>query len=229
MNHEQPCEAAPRSERDNKHLTVWGIVVAGGRGSRFGAAKQFARLAGATVLERSLATTARVCDGVVVALPAESGWQPQPPIVSVAGGETRADSVRAALAAVPFDAEIIVVHDAARPLASPLLFAAVIAAVRAGADAAVPALPVSDTLKRVAGDRVIETVPRDGLVSVQTPQAFRADALRRAHKDGTDGSDDAVLVEQAGGLVRVVSGEARNLKITVPDDLEVAAGMIDVI
>jgi 2-C-methyl-D-erythritol 4-phosphate cytidylyltransferase len=210
-------------------VSIWGIVVAGGRGSRFGAAKQFARLAGATVLERSLATTARVCDGVVVALPAESGWQPQPPIVAVAGGETRADSVRAALAAVPSDAEIIVVHDAARPLASPLLFAAVIAAVRAGADAAVPALPVSDTLKRVEGDRVIETVPRDGLVAVQTPQAFRAGALRRAHAGGTDGSDDAVLVERAGGVVRVVSGEARNLKITVPDDLEVAAGMIEVI
>ncbi|MDQ1535324.1 MAG: 2-C-methyl-D-erythritol 4-phosphate cytidylyltransferase [Actinomycetota bacterium] len=212
-----------------KTVTVWGIVVAGGRGSRFGAAKQFARLAGATVLERSLATTARVCDGVVVALPAESGWQPQTPIVAVAGGETRADSVRAALAAVPLDADVIVVHDAARPLASPMLFAAVIAAVRAGADAAVPGLPVSDTLKRVAGDLVIETVPRDGLVAVQTPQAFGATALRRAHERGGDASDDAMLVEQGGGVVRVVAGEIRNLKITVPDDLEVAAGMIEVI
>ena len=211
-----------------KTVTVWGIVVAGGRGSRFGAAKQFARLAGATVLERSLATTARVCDGVVVALPIESGWQPQAPIVAVAGGETRADSVRAALAAVPSDADIIVVHDAARPMASPLLFAAVIAAVRAGADAAVPGLPVSDTLKRVEGIRVIETVPRDGLVAVQTPQAFRAGVLRRAHTGGGDGSDDAVLVEQGGGVVHVVAGEARNLKITVPDDLEVAASLLDV-
>jgi 2-C-methyl-D-erythritol 4-phosphate cytidylyltransferase len=210
-------------------VTVWGIVVAGGRGDRFGAAKQFARLAGATVLERSLATTARVCDGVVVALPSESGWQPQPPIVAVAGGETRADSVRAALAAVPPDADVIVVHDAARPLASPMLFAAVIAAVRAGADAAVPGLPVSDTLKRVAGDLVIETVPRDGLVAVQTPQAFGASALRRAHERGGDASDDAMLVEQGGGVVRVVAGEIRNLKITVPDDLEVAAGMIEVL
>jgi 2-C-methyl-D-erythritol 4-phosphate cytidylyltransferase len=210
-------------------VSVWGIVVAGGRGSRFGAAKQFARLAGATVLERSLATTARVCDGVVVALPGESGWQPQPPIVAVAGGETRADSVRAALAAVPLDADVIVVHDAARPLASPMLFAAVIAAVRAGADAAVPGLPVSDTLKRIAGDLVIETVPRDGLVAVQTPQAFGASALRRAHERGGDASDDAMLVEQGGGVVRVVAGEIRNLKITVPDDLEVAAGMIEVI
>jgi 2-C-methyl-D-erythritol 4-phosphate cytidylyltransferase len=212
-----------------KTVSVWGIVVAGGRGSRFGAAKQFARLAGATVLERSLATTARVCDGVVVALPAESGWQPQPPIVAVAGGETRADSVRAALAAVPLDADVIVVHDAARPLASPMLFAAVIAAVRAGADAAVPGLPVSDTLKRVAGDLVIETVPREGLVAVQTPQAFAASALRRAHERGGDASDDAMLVEQGGGVVHVVAGEIRNLKITVPDDLEVAAGMIEVL
>jgi 2-C-methyl-D-erythritol 4-phosphate cytidylyltransferase len=208
-------------------VSVWGIVVAGGSGSRFGAAKQFARLGGATVLERSLATTTRVCDGVVVAVPAESGWQPMPPVVAVAGGATRAESVRAALAAVPDDAEIIVVHDAARPLASPFLFAAVIAAVRAGADAAVPALAVTDTVKRVDGEHVIETVPREGLVVVQTPQAFRASALRSAHATGADGSDDAMLVERSGGRVRIVSGEARNLKITVPDDLELAAGMIE--
>jgi 2-C-methyl-D-erythritol 4-phosphate cytidylyltransferase len=208
-------------------VSVWGIVVAGGRGSRFGAAKQFARLGGATVLERSIATTARVCNGVVVALPAESGWQPVPPVVAVAGGDTRADSVRAALAAVPADATIVVVHDAARPLASPLLFAAVIAAVRAGADAAVPALAVTDTVKRVEGDQVIETVPREGLVVVQTPQAFRADALRRAHQDGTDASDDAMLVERSGGVVKIVAGEARNLKITLPADLELAAAMIE--
>jgi 2-C-methyl-D-erythritol 4-phosphate cytidylyltransferase len=208
-------------------VSVWGIVVAGGRGSRFGAAKQFARLGGATVIERSIAVTARACDGVVVALPAESGWQPVAPVVAVAGGTTRAASVRSALAAVPSDADIVVVHDAARPLASPMLFAAVIAAVRAGADAAVPALAVADTVKRVEGDQVIETVPREGLVVVQTPQAFRADALRRAHRDGTDASDDAMLVEQSGGVVKIVAGEARNLKITLPADLELAAAMID--
>jgi 2-C-methyl-D-erythritol 4-phosphate cytidylyltransferase len=190
-------------------------------------------LGGATVLERSLATTARMCDGVVVALPPESGWHPAPPIVAVAGGETRAGSVRAALAAVPADADVVVVHDAARPLASPLLFAAVIAAVRSGVDAAVPALAVTDTVKRVDGERVVETVPRDGLVVVQTPQAFRADALRRAHAldaqaNESDASDDAMLVERSGGVVRIVPGEARNLKITVPDDLEVAASLIEV-
>ena len=215
-------------------MSVWGIVVAGGRGSRFGAAKQFARLGGATVLERSIATTARVCDGVVVALPPESGWQPVAPIVAVAGGETRAESVRNALAAVPPDAEVVVVHDAARPLASPLLFASVIAAVRAGADAAVPALAVTDTVKRVDGERVIETVPRDGLVVVQTPQAFRAEALRRAHASDApssrrEASDDAMLVEESGGVVRIVAGEARNVKITVPEDLELAASLIEVV
>jgi 2-C-methyl-D-erythritol 4-phosphate cytidylyltransferase len=210
-------------------VSVWGIVVAGGRGSRFGAAKQFARLGGVTVLDRSIATTVRACDHVVVALPAESGWQPAPPVRAVAGGETRAESVRAGLAAVADDAEIVVVHDAARPLASRLLFASVIAAVRAGADAAIPALPITDTVKRVEGDRVVETVPREGLVVVQTPQAFRAAALRRAHEGGDDGSDDAVLVEQAGGVVQVVRGEPRNLKITVPDDLEIAAGLIEVV
>jgi len=209
-------------------VSVWGIVVAGGRGSRFGAAKQFARLGGATVLDRSVATTARACDHVVVALPAESGWQPAPPVLAVAGGETRAASVRAGLAAVAEDAEIVVVHDAARPLASRLLFASVIGAVRAGADAAIPALEISDTVKRVADGHVRETVSRDGLVVVQTPQAFRADALRRAHAAGAEGSDDAVLVEQAGGVVRIVAGEARNLKITVPDDLEIAAALIEV-
>jgi 2-C-methyl-D-erythritol 4-phosphate cytidylyltransferase len=209
-------------------VSVWGIVVAGGRGTRFGAAKQFARLGGVTVLDRSVATTARACDHVVVALPAESGWQPAPPVRAVAGGETRAESVRAGLAAIDDDAEIVVVHDAARPLASRLLFASVIAAVRAGADAAIPALAITDTVKRVADDRVVETVSRAGLVVVQTPQAFRYDALRRAHAAGDDGSDDAVLVERAGGEVRIVAGEPRNLKITVPDDLEIAAGLIEV-
>src|SRR5262249_57214090 len=107
-------------ERHTDRVSVWGIVVAGGRGTRFGAAKQFARLGGVTVLDRSVATTARACDLVVVALPAESGWQPVPPVRAVAGGVTRAASVRAGLALVADDAEIVVVHDAARPLASRL-------------------------------------------------------------------------------------------------------------
>ncbi len=106
-------------------------------------------------------------------------------------------------------------HDAARPARDALdLFDAVIAAVRAGADAAVPALPVADTLKRVDGTRVVETVDRTDLVAVQTPQAFRAAALRAAHATAADATDDAALVEAAGGTVVVVPGDSRNLKIT---------------
>jgi 2-C-methyl-D-erythritol 4-phosphate cytidylyltransferase len=126
---------------------------------------------------------------------------------------------------VPDDADVVVVHDAARPLASPALFAAVVAAVNAGADGAVPGVPVADTVKRVDGARVIETVARDDLVAVQTPQAFRASALRRAHAAGADATDDAVLVEQAGGRVVVVPGERHNLKVTDPDDLRIAAAL----
>ncbi len=211
-------------------MTAWTIVVAAGSGARFGGAKQFAALRGATVLDRSVATALRCSDGVVVALAAEGEATWTPPVATVrrvVGGATRSESVRAALAAVPGDADVVVVHDAARPLASPLLFAAVIAAVRAGADAAVPALDISDTIKRVADGVVVETVPRAGLVAVQTPQAFRAAALRDAHARGGDDTDDAALVEQAGGRVVVVAGESRNLKITVPGDLEMAAALLD--
>jgi len=144
----------------------------------------------------------------------------------VAGGATRSDSVRAGLARVPADVEVVVVHDAARPLASDALFASVIEAVRAGADGAVPAIPVADTLKRVAGTRVHETVDRSAIVAVQTPQAFRADRLRAAHTRGDDATDDAALVEAAGGCVLVVTGERTNLKVTEPADLVLAAAML---
>ena len=134
--------------------------------------------------------------------------------------------MRCGLDAVPDEAEVIVVHDAARPLASPDLFAAVIAAVTdGGADGAVPGVPPSDTIKTVdESGRVTGTLDRERLVAVQTPQAFRAGVLRRAH-DGAPvagATDDAMLVESMGGTVHVVPGEPRNLKITDPDDLEAA-------
>jgi len=139
--------------------------------------------------------------------------------VVVAGGATRAASVRAGLAAVPASVEIVVVHDAARPLASPLLFAAVVAAIGAGADGAIPVVPLADTVKRVAGGRVVETVERSDLVAVQTPQAFRAEVLRRAHDGEPDATDDAGLLEAIGAAVVTVPGEARNVKLTDVDDL----------
>jgi 2-C-methyl-D-erythritol 4-phosphate cytidylyltransferase len=206
---------------------VWGIVVAGGQGTRFGTLKQFERLGVARVVDRAVLRTAAACDSVVVVIPRGAQWDGMPVAAAVAGGARRSDSVRAGLAAVPDDADIVVVHDAVRPLAAPALFDAVIAAVGAGFDAAVPALPVPDTLKRVEGDRVVETVVRDDLVAVQTPQAFRAAALRAAHGAGGDATDDAALVEAAGGSTVVVPGDPRNLKVTTTDDLVVAAALLD--
>ena len=206
---------------------TWAIVVAAGSGARFGAAKQFARLGGVTVLDRAVGVARESCGGVVVVLPPGAEWEAPAGVLTVPGGATRSASVRAGLALVPADAAVVVVHDAARPLASRRLFAAVIAEIDGGADAAVPALAVSDTVKRVRDGRVIETVPREGLVAVQTPQAFRAAALRAAHASDAVDTDDAALVEAAGGVVVVVEGERRNLKLTLVDDLELAQALLE--
>jgi 2-C-methyl-D-erythritol 4-phosphate cytidylyltransferase len=206
---------------------TWAIVVAAGGGTRFGAAKQFIRLGGASVLDRAVGVARESCDGVIVVLPADADWPAPDTVRTATGGATRSDSVRAGLACVPDDTEIVVVHDAARPLASRRLFASVISAVAAGADAAVPGLPIVDTVKRVRDGEVVETVPRDGLVAVQTPQAFRCAALRAAHEAGAVDTDDAALVEAAGGKVVVVDGERRNLKLTLVDDLELAQALIE--
>ena len=209
---------------------VWSIVVAGGSGRRFGDQKQFSLLGGRPVLEWAVAACRPCSAGIVLVLPAGAG---APDLhgadATVAGGPTRADSVRCGLAAVPESATVIVVHDAARPLASPALFDAVIDAVTRGeADGAVPGVPPSDTIKTVDGaGNVTGTVDRATLVAVQTPQAFRADVLRRAHEQaGPDATDDAVLVESLGGRVRVVPGDPRNLKITAPDDLGAAERLL---
>jgi len=135
--------------------------------------------------------------------------------------------VRAGLACVPETADVVLVHDAARPLASRRLFATVIDAIAGGADAAVPGLLVVDTLKRVDDHHVVETVSREGLVAVQTPQAFRAEALRAAHAGNGNDTDDAALVEAGGGKVVVVDGERRNLKLTGADDLELARTLLE--
>lgn len=203
------------------------IVVAGGRGERFGAPKQFLTAAGARLVDHAVISAGSVCDEVVVVLPEGEDWDGPAVAAAVSGGATRAESVRAGLAAVSDRAAIIVVHDAARPLATPELFELVIDAVRAGADGAVPGIEVPDTLKRVDGDRVVETVARDRLVVVQTPQAFRAESLRAAHATTADATDDAALVEAAGGRVVVVSGDPRNLKVTTVADLAVAAALLE--
>ena len=208
-------------------MSTWAIVVAAGTGTRFGGAKQFAPLVGTSVVDRSVDVAREACDGVVVVVPPDAAWAAPQGVRVAIGGATRSDSVRAGLEAVPADVDVVVVHDAARPLASRELFDLVVRAVAGGADGAVPGLPVSDTLKRVEGDRVVETVARAGLVAVQTPQAFRADALRAAHRVGSIDTDDAALVEADGGVVVVVAGERTNLKLTVAEDLALARALLD--
>lgn len=195
---------------------MWAIIVAAGSGQRFGGPKQFAHLDDGTVLDHAVAVAERVVDGVVLVVPADRTAG----VNVVPGGATRSESVRCGLARVPMDADIVVVHDGARPFASEDLYRLVIAAVRDGADGAIPGVPVTDTVKVVDDAKtVVQTLDRSVLVTVQTPQAFRADALRSAHARGDDTTDDAALVEHAGGRVVVVPGEPENRKITVADDL----------
>jgi 2-C-methyl-D-erythritol 4-phosphate cytidylyltransferase len=209
-------------------MPVWTIVVAAGTGSRFGRAKQYERLGDRRVLDWALDAARTVSEGVVLVVPPDSAGRREPGVDAVVpGGATRSESVRAGLAAVPGEADVILVHDAARPFASPSLFAAVIAAIEAGADAAVPATAVSNTVKRVAGEQVVETVDRADLVEVQTPQAFAAAALRSAHAEEPDATDDSALVEAAGGRVVVVEGDPSNMKLTHPHDLGVARALLE--
>jgi len=208
---------------------VWSVVVAGGSGQRFGTLKQFSLLAERPVVEWSVAACRGSSSGVVLVLPRGAvGLMAFGADAVVEGGGTRTESVCRGVAAVPPTAEVIVVHDAARPLASEDLFRAVITAVTAdGAGGAIPGIPVSDTIKVVDGSGcVTATLDRDTLVAVQTPQAFDADLLRRAHAGGTQATDDAALVEALGATVRVVPGDPRNLKITTPADLELAEHLL---
>ncbi|MGH9226381.1 MAG: 2-C-methyl-D-erythritol 4-phosphate cytidylyltransferase [Acidimicrobiales bacterium] len=195
------------------------MVVAAGAGKRFGGLKQYEVADGRRVLDWSVAAARTVAAGIVLVVPPERVADPEKDVdLVVAGGATRSGSVRAGLAAVPAEADVVVVHDAARPWATPDLFRSVVAAL-AHADGAVPGVPVTDTVKRVQDGRVLATLDRAELVAVQTPQAFRADALRRGHASGADATDDAALVEALGGVVVVVPGEPANVKITRGADL----------
>jgi 2-C-methyl-D-erythritol 4-phosphate cytidylyltransferase len=211
-------------------VTVAAVVVAGGRGVRFGGPKQFSVLGDETVAARSVRVSRSVADFVVLVVPDEYDGPGEGADAVVPGGDTRAASVRAGLKALP-DCDVVVVHDAARPLASRRLFAAVVDAVTAGADAAIPGLRVTDTIKRIANrdgqSIVVGTIDRSELVTVQTPQAFRRDVLERAHHTLSDATDDAALVEAMGGVVVIVSGEVSNLKITDPSDLQRVAAALE--
>jgi 2-C-methyl-D-erythritol 4-phosphate cytidylyltransferase len=217
-------------------VSVWAVIAAAGSGDRLGAdrPKAFARLGELPLLAESVSRldASEWIEGIVVAAP--PGWE-EPAILlaeevgagkvsaCVPGGSSRAASVRLALAEVPADATIVLVHDAARPILAEEVIERVLDPLSEGWDGVVPALPVADTVKRVRGDEVLETLERDELVTVQTPQAFLADTLRRALAAGDDASDCAALVERAGGRVRIVEGDPRLRKVTDAADLELVA------
>lgn len=217
------------SRGDVPRPDVWCVVVAGGSGTRFGRPKQYMDLAGRRIIDRSVATAASVCGGVVVVVPAEDvdaerlNLSEIADVVVTGGGATRSGSVRNGLEVVPSSARVVLVHDAARPLATRDLYDRVVTAVDEGAVAAVPVVPVVDTMRLVDGG----TVDRDRLRIVQTPQGFRADALRLVHERGAEGTDDASLVEEVGEEVVLVEGQRSNLKITEPIDLEMARVLLD--
>lgn len=221
-------------------MSVWAILAAAGSGERLGLdrPKAFASLNDRPLVAESLERLdgSAWIEGIVVAAPPE--WE-EPCILvaeevaagkvakAVTGGRTRSESVQAALAEVPESATVVLVHDAARPLVTDEVIERVIAALADGWDAAVPVLQVADTVKRIDGEAVTETLDRDGLVTVQTPQAFVAPALRDALAgDVSSATDCASLVEARGGRVRAVEGDPRLLKVTTTADLERVASWL---
>lgn len=215
------------------------VVAAAGQGTRLGAAvpKAYVELEGRTLLERSVATMAAVVDRVVVVVSPDmeaeargilSGYTVQ----FVHGGAERADSIYAALNAVPLDDACILVHDAARALTPPEMVSRVVDAVLGGAAAVVPVVPVADTVKRVAGDAVEETLDRSALRAAQTPQGFDLRLLREANEKylaetpSFVATDDASLMEWFGAPVTTVEGDPMAFKITTPLDLRLAESLV---
>jgi 2-C-methyl-D-erythritol 4-phosphate cytidylyltransferase len=201
---------------------IWAVVLAAGTGARFGARKQFETIAGCSLVDHAVTAAAICCDAVVVVLPPGHMWSGPPVERSVTGGETRAASVRRGLAAVPVEADVIAIHDAAHPLAPPSLFRSVIAAVRAGAAAAVPVLPVAETIAPVDLNRLGDPIPREGLGLVQMPHAFRAEVLREAHATEPETIDEAWLLRSLGVAVATVPGDPTNIHVTTPAGLHLA-------
>lgn len=209
-------------------MNTWGVLVAGGAGTRFGRLKQLEPLLGRRVLDWSIDTLRPVCRGVVVVIPPELIDDIEIPTADrvVAGGADRSASVRAGLDAVAQDATHVLIHDAARPLASVALASRVLAALVDGAAGVVPVIAIGDSLRTTAG----EAVDRSGFVAVQTPQGFEIGALRSAHESAPSATDDAGLLDRLGLAVRHVEGEVTNLKITEPHDLllaKVLLGSVD--
>ena len=222
-------------------MSVWAVLAAAGRGDRLGLdrPKAFAPLGEGVLLAVPLQrlNDSEWIEGIVIAAPPD--WE-EPAILlaeelacekvssTVTGGDTRAESVRVALAEVPEEAAVVLVHDAARPLVTDEVIGRVLAPLSEGWDGVVPAVRVQDTVKRVRGDEVVETLEREDLRAAQTPQAFVASLLRTALGGDVAGATDcASLVETARGRVRVVEGDPKLVKITEPADLELVARWLD--
>ena len=208
-------------------MTVAAVLVAGGSGSRLGAEvpKAFVRVGGSTLIEHAMQRFVRHVAHTVLVVPA--GWESEVSgSVVVTGGATRQESVDAGLRAVPDHVEFVLVHDVARPFVPEGVINRVLAALRDGADAVIPGLPVTDTIKQIDADgSVVATVDRSALVAVQTPQGFRRSVLLDAHartRGGDGATDDAALVEALGGRVIVVPGAPEAFKITNRWDLLLA-------
>jgi 2-C-methyl-D-erythritol 4-phosphate cytidylyltransferase len=203
----------------DERTRIWGILLAAGRGTRFGREKHDVQLGGAPLWTYS--HNALLDGGVdsLVVVGDHDGW--------VAGGDRRQDSVAAGLSQIPDHDGLVLIHDAARPLLTATLVRSVIARLRNGdVDGVIPAVAVRDTIKRVAGERIVETLDRSNVVAVQTPQGFDLRVLRAAHETaGFDASDDASMVEANGGTVVFVEGDPANIKVTYPEDLPVAEAL----
>lgn len=215
------------------------LIVAAGSGQRLGAGgpKALVPLCGRSLYAWSVDAfrEARSVDRVIVVVPpGRAGEFTEPDIETVDGGEARSESVANGLRhlASRSSEDLVIVHDAARPLVSPGLIDSAVEALQSapGLDAMIAAAPVTDTIKRVAGDgTVVETLERSVLVSVQTPQVFRLGALERAIATGNlaAATDDASLIEAAGGSVGVIDAPSGNIKVTVPGDLDLAARLLE--
>lgn len=220
-------------------MSVWAVIVAAGRGERLGLdrPKAFAKLNGRPLLAESMERLewSEWIDSIVVVAPPD--WE-EPVILlaeelgcgkvvaAVPGGESRAASVRAGLAEVPEDAAVVLVHDAARPVLAEEVVDRLLTTLNEGWDGVVPGLPIADTVKRIEGEQVVETVDRKSLVVAQTPQAFVWPALRDAAAASVDATDCAALVEARGGRIKVVPGDPRLVKVTEPADLDLVAGWL---
>lgn len=206
-------------------MTVWAVVLAAGSSVRYGRPKQFELLVDHRLVDWAVASARRSCDGVVVALPPGVTWDGDPGVVAVTGGATHAESGRAAVAAVPTEADVIVVGTASHPLASPSLIARVAAAVDHDHEAAVAVFPFADMLVRLTAGAVTDVIDKTSAVIAQSPSAFRASTLRALMAPGSEVSFELELVVRAGGRVATVPGEATNVHVTTPEEMAVAEAL----